>query len=98
MTHAELKAALEVFGFCEHDRLTMSQVKQRHRDLSRKHHPDRRPAADPQAMPLVNAAAALLMGYLNSYTFSFSEDEFYRQNPDEQLRRQFANDPLWGPS
>ena len=31
-----------------------------------------------------------------SYAFSFSEDEFLNQNPDERLRQQFAEDPLWG--
>ena len=28
--------------------------------------------------------------------FSFTEEEFYEQNPEEQLRRQFMDDPLWG--
>ncbi len=98
MTHVDLKAALALFGFCEHDRLTMAQVKQRHRELSRNNHPDLRSPADSQTMQAVNAAAAVLMEYLRSYRFSFSEDEFYQQNPDEQLRRQFANDPLWGSS
>ena len=39
MTHVELKAALTVFGFSEQDQLTMAQIKRRHRELSRKHHP-----------------------------------------------------------
>ena len=98
MTHADLKSALALFGFCEHDRLTMAQVKQRHRELSRKSHPDLKPAAGQHSMQVINAAAAVLLEYLRSYRFSFTEDEFYQQNPDEQLRRQFANDPLWGPS
>lgn len=98
MTYTDLKAALEIFGFSEHDLLTMAQVKQRHRELSRKNHPDLGPSTGPDSMPFINAAAAILMEYLHSYRFSFSEEEFYRQNPDEQLRRQFANDPLWGAS
>ena len=93
MTHAELKAALTVFGFSEQDQLTMAQIKRRHRELSRKHHPDLQGEA--HHMQNLNNAASILMSYLQSYRFSFAEDEFYRQNPDELLRRQFGNDP-WG--
>ena len=93
MTHAELKAALSVFGFSEHDQLTMAHIKRRHRELSRKYHPDLQGEA--HHMQNLNNAASILMSYLHSYRFSFSEDEFYRQSPDELLRRQFATDP-WG--
>lgn len=95
MTHAELEAALTVFGFSVHDQLTMGQIKRRHRELSRKHHPDLQGEA--HHMQDLNAAAAILMSYLHSFRFSFSEEEFYRQNPDERLRMQFATDP-WGTS
>jgi hypothetical protein len=44
-------------------------------------------------MQNLNKAASILMSYLHSYQFSFSEEEFYRQNPDELLRMQFATDP-----
>jgi hypothetical protein len=95
MTHAELKAALTDFGFSEHDRLTMAHIKRRHRELSKKYHPDLQGEA--HQMQRLNNAAAILMSYLQSYRFSFSEEEFYRQNPDELLRMQFATDP-WGSS
>ena len=95
MTHTELKAALTVFGFSEHDQLTMSQIKRRQRELSRKHHPDLR--GETRHMQDLNCAAAILAAYLRAYRFSFSEEEFYRQNPDELLRMQFASDP-WGSS
>jgi exopolyphosphatase/pppGpp-phosphohydrolase len=96
MTHAELKDALTVFGFSEHDQLTLAHIKRRHRELSKKHHPDLQGQED--RMQNVNTAASILMSYLQSYRFSFSEEEFYRQNPDERLRMQFANDPVWGAS
>lgn len=95
MTHAELKAALTVFGFSERDQPTMAQVKRRHRELSRKFHPDLQ--GDEQRMQLLNSSASILMSYLQSYRFSFTEVEFYRQNPDELLRKQFSSDP-WGTS
>ena len=95
MTYDELKAALTVFGFSEHDQLTMAQVKRRHRELSKKYHPDLQ--GDAHHMQNLNSASSLLMAYLISYRFSFSEEDFYRQNPDELLRMQFATDP-WGAS
>jgi len=94
MTHVELKAALTVFGFSEHDRLSMAHIKRRQRELSKRYHPDR--LGEVQQMQDLNEAAAILFAYLRNYHFSFSEEEFYRQNPDEQLRMQFAHDPLWG--
>lgn len=98
MTYADLVTALHLFGFNERDLLTISQVKRRHRELIKSHHPDLQGTSSALAMSQINAAAALLMGYLNSYRFSFSEVEFYRQNPDERLRMQFAEDSVWGGS
>lgn len=98
MTYADLVAALHLFGFKEHDLVTMSQVKRRHRELIKSHHPDLQGQSSDHVMSQINAAAELLMNYLQSYRFSFSEEEFYRQNPDEQLRMQFAEDPVWGGS
>jgi type VI protein secretion system component VasF len=95
VTHIELKDALEVFGFSERELLTMAQFKRRHRELSRKYHPDLQ--GDAHHMQTLNNAASTLLSYLQSYHFSFSEEEFYRQNPDEFLRKQFATDP-WGAS
>jgi hypothetical protein len=95
MTYIELKTALSAFGFSEHDQLSMSHIKRRHRELSRKYHPDLQ--GETHHMQDLNNSAAILMSYLQSYRFSFSEEEFYRQNPDELLRIQFAHDP-WGTS
>ena len=44
----------------------------------------------------VNAAYRTVFDYVSEYRFSFAEDEFYEQNPEERIRRQFADDPLWG--
>ena len=96
MTYAELVAALHIFGYSERDRLTASQIRRRHRELVKANHPDRRQGETEEPMRKINAAAALLKEYLDSYRVSFAEDEFYFQNPDELLRRQFLNDPVWG--
>lgn len=94
MTYADLAAALRVFGYTTDDRPTHFQVKGRHRELVRRHHSDFG-GVSPEKIQAVNAAAATIMSYLESYGFSFSEDEFYLQNPDEQLAMQFGCDP-WG--
>lgn len=98
MTYTELKAALRVFSFSEHDQLTMAQIKQRHRELSRKSHPDLQGSAASLEMQQLNAASAILMNYLQNYRFNFTEEEFFRQNPEERIRMQFSNDPVWGGS
>lgn len=96
MTFAELQAALRTFGMTERDTPTMSQVKRRQRELIRSCHPDLNPPPGSRTAHDINAAAAVILSYLQNYRFSFNEDEFYRQNPDERLRMQFANDPVWG--
>lgn len=98
MTYSELKGALVVFGWSELDALTMAQVKKRHRELVRACHPDLKGVAASHEIQKVNAAAAIVLAYLENYRFSFSEDTFYCQNPEERLRMQFANDPVWGGS
>lgn len=96
MTYSELKEALAVFGWSESDILTMSQFKQRHRDLVKASHPDLKGVDSSREMQRINAAAEVVQSYLDNYRFSFSEDTFYSQNPEERLRMQFANDPVWG--
>ena len=44
----------------------------------------------------VNAAYRIVLDYVSEYRFSFAEQEFYDQNPEERIWRQFADDPLWG--
>lgn len=94
MTYAELQAALQVFGLGE--RATLAQIRFRHRQLVKSCHPDRNEAADQETIRQVNAAHQLLMEYVAAYRFSFSQEEFYEQNPEERIMHQFADDPLWG--
>lgn len=98
MTYDELKAALYLFGFHENDLLTIKRIKHRHRQLIRKCHPDLHGDADPQKIRKLNEAAAIIMDYVQSYRFSFTPEEFYRQIPEEHLRYQFAWDPVWAGS
>lgn len=92
MTYRELQTALELFNLGE--RAALEQIKARHRELVKAHHPDRS-GGDGEAMRRINAAYALLLAYCSAYRFNFSEEEFLEQNPGERLRRQFGWDPLW---
>lgn len=94
MTYAELREALLLFGLGE--RVTRGEIRARHRHLVRKYHPDAGTEPDHLRISKVNAAYRVLLEYIEAYRFSFAEDEFYEQNPDELLRRQFMDDPLWG--
>lgn len=94
MTFVELQDALRVLGLGE--RATMNEIKARHRELVKRYHPDGGSAADNEKIRELNAANRLLTDYLKEYGFSFSEEEFYEQNPEERVRQQFMTDPLWG--
>ena len=93
MTYQALKTAREIFGIGE--RATLSDIKGRHRELVKLHHPDGGNPDHPEQIRKVNAAYQVLLEYVTQYSFSFSEEEFYEQNPEEALRRQFMGDELW---
>ena len=94
MTFADLKQSLDILGL--YDRVTMKQVKSRHRELVKRYHPDSGNDVDGEKIKLINAAFRVLSDYLESYRFSFSEDEFYTQNPEERMRLQFMDNPHSG--
>lgn len=94
MTYEELQEALLVLGL--RNRSTLGEIKTRHRELVKRYHPDTGNLEDPETIRKVNSAYQLLLDYVTEYKFSFAEEEFYEQNPDERLRRQFMDVPLWG--
>lgn len=94
MTYADLQEAIRVLEVG--DRATIREIKSRHRELVKRHHPDTGNTAEPEMIRQVNAAYRVLLDYVSGYSFSFAEDEFYEQNPEERIRMQFADDPLWG--
>lgn len=78
------------------ERSSLREIKTRHRELVKRHHPDTGFMGDPETIRNINAAYKVLLDYLSGYRFSFTEEEFYEQNPEERVRMQFADDPLWG--
>lgn len=94
MTYADLLEALRVMGLRE--RASLKEIKARHRELVKRHHPDTGNSSDPETIQKLNAAYRVVIDYVGEYCFSFDEEEFYKQNPEERLRMQFSDDPLWG--
>ena len=94
MAYQDLKAALGTFDITE--RATIEQIKQRHRELVKRHHPDQSDVADLSLIRKINVAYEILTTYCAAYRYCFSEEEYLEQNPGERLRRQFNPDPLWG--
>lgn len=94
MRYADLQEAIRVLGIG--DRSSIREIKARHRELVKRHHPDTGNTAEPEMIRQVNAAYRVLLDYVSNYRFSFAETEFYEQNPEERIWQQFADDPLWG--
>jgi len=94
MTYAELQESLRIFGL--EQRSSLRTIKTRYRQLVKRHHPDSGNATDPETIQQINAAYRILLDYVSEYRFSFDEEDFYEQNPDERLRQQFMETPLWG--
>lgn len=94
MTYADLQEALRVLELG--DRASLKEIKARHRELVKRYHPDADNRADPEPIRRINAAYRLLLDYVGAYRFSFAEEEFYVQCPEERIWMQFADDPLWG--
>ncbi len=94
MTYEELRKARELFGLGE--RAGLKEIKARHRALVKRHHPDQNSGHIPERIREINAAYRVLTEYCGNYRFCFTQEEFLEQNPEERLRRQFAQDPVWG--
>ena len=94
MTYQDFKKAVTIFGLGERSNFT--QIRDRHRELVKAHHPDRAKSSNPEAIREINCAYDILKEYCNGYQFCFSEEEFLEQTPTERLKRQFGWDPVWG--
>lgn len=94
MTYSDLQEALRVLGLEE--RVTLREIKTRHKELVKRYHPDTGNTDEPEKIRQVNAAYRIVLDYVTGYRFACTSEEFYEQNPEERLRQQFSNDPVWG--
>jgi hypothetical protein len=93
MEFEDLTEALEVFSLT--GKASLQEIKARHRALVKRHHPDAG-GSENDRIRQINAAYQILLAYCRDYRFSFSREEFLEQRPEERLRQQFAQDPIWG--
>lgn len=94
MTYAEIQFALAEFDLPE--QVTLKRIRERHRQLVRKYHPDTGATADNEKIRSINAAYKVLNEYISHYQFDFSKETFFEQYPEERLREQFYDVGLWG--
>ncbi|PLX87568.1 MAG: molecular chaperone DnaJ [Desulfuromonas sp.] len=94
MTYRDLRNALTEFDLPP--RVSWRQLKERHRQLVKRYHPDNGDATDPDRIRRINDAYRVLREYCTDYRFDFSHQEFLEQCPEERLREQFSEDSLWG--
>jgi hypothetical protein len=93
MEYEDLREALDVFSLT--GKASLQEIKARHRALVKRHHPDAG-GSENDRIRQINAAYQILLAYCRDYRFSFSREEFLEQRPEERLRQQFAQDPIWG--
>ncbi|MCW8860348.1 MAG: DnaJ domain-containing protein [Deltaproteobacteria bacterium] len=94
MTYEDLRAALSEFDLPQ--QVTLKKIRERHRQLVRRYHPDKGASPDNEKIRRVNAAYKILNEYLSGYSFDFSRDVFLEQYPEERVREQFYDVGLWG--
>lgn len=93
MTYRQLQEAVALFGLG--DRATLKEIRERHRVLVRRFHPDAGRQTDPEAIRRVNAAYRVLRDYCDHYRYGFGQQEFLEQHPEERLREQFDPATSW---
>lgn len=74
MTFTDLQEALRILDLGE--RATLREIKRRHRELVKRHHPDSGAIGDPEIIRRVNAAYRVLLEYVDGYRFLFAENDF----------------------
>ncbi|MBN1956778.1 MAG: J domain-containing protein [Desulfuromonadales bacterium] len=94
MTYEDLQAALKEFDLPQ--QVTLKTVRERHRQLVRRFHPDKGASPDNEKIRRINAAYKVLTEYISQYHFDFSKEVFWNHYPEERLREQFYDVGLWG--
>lgn len=67
--------------------ISLKEVRSRYRVLAKKYHPDR--CNDKEAMQKINEAYKLIITYMETYKFTFSEEEVAKQFPEENHATRF---------
>ena len=81
----QVENALEVLGLPV--LITQEDIKKQYHFLAKKYHPDQ--GGDEATMRALNEAYKVLMQYIASFRYTFSEEETRRQSPGENYAEQF---------
>lgn len=93
MTYEDLQMALAEFDLSQ--QTSWKKIREQHRQLVRRYHPDKGGHADGEKIRRINTAYKILSEYVGDYRFDFSREQFLEQYPEERLREQFWNEKLW---
>jgi DnaJ-class molecular chaperone len=66
---------------------TMDELKSRYHTLAMQYHPDS--GGDERKMAELNAAYAVIKGYMKNFKFTFSEEEINKQFPEDVYMDKF---------
>jgi len=94
MEYQDLEEAIGVFSLTF--TATLQEIKSRHRTLVKRHHPDVGGDDGNERIRRINTAYQVLLAYCRDYRYSFSQEEFLEQRPEERLLQEFVQDPIWG--
>ncbi len=81
----EIKQALDILEISSF--VSLKEIKSRYKELSKKYHPD--VYNDKDKMPKINQAYETLKEYIESFRFSFDEEEINKQYPENYHANRF---------
>lgn len=74
MTYTELQEALRILG--QRERCTLKELKARHRELVKRHYPDRVAGGDQEIIRNLKAAYRVIQEYVSGYRFHLPRKNF----------------------
>jgi len=76
--------------------ITYSKIRKRYLQFIKKLHPDQSSSKENEKLTadLIHAWE-IIESYCENFKYEFSEDEFFRQYPNEKLKKRLSEDPLW---
>lgn len=97
MNYEEFEWAKKIFGISIP--IPYKKVEKKYKEKIREAHPDvsalPKEEAEKKSTDL-NKAFSILREYCLNYRIDFSEQEYFKQHPEERMQRGFLNDPQWG--
>lgn len=97
LTFEETDKARKVLGLGEE--ATLKEIKVAYRNLSKKWHPDRCKKKDQDVchdkMKRINKAYEIVLQYIESYHYSFSQQKTPEEDQREFWMSRFGKDPTW---